>query len=133
MHKKIRFLALLAGLAVDILGTLAFSIALGIIATIVAVSIGMPLESFYEKTTTDVVFLLVQYMIGIIFTFVGAFITARLSRPYSLLNTFLFGLFTTLLGLLFISMIPLWYTALCVLTIIPVSLIPGYMFSPKNA
>ena len=132
MLHKIRFLALLAGLAADILGTLIFSTALGIVAAIVAVRVGMPLKLFYEKTTTDVAFLLVQYMIGLVFTFAGAFLTAKLSQPHSLFNTVLFGLITTLAGLLFVSMLPAWYTALCMLTIIPVSLIPGYMFSPKK-
>ncbi len=131
MIKKIRFLALLAGLAFDLVGTLVFAVVLGAVGAVVAISNGMGVEVFLEKMQTDALFLLVQYAGGIVFTLGGAFLVAYLSRPYSLLNSFLYGLVSTLFGLLFIFALPIWYSVLCVLTVIPVSLIPGYLLSPK--
>jgi hypothetical protein len=55
-----------------------------------------------------------------------------MSRPYSVRNTLVFGVISTLLIVFFASMYPVWYNFLCVLTIIPVSLVPGYLLSRQT-
>jgi hypothetical protein len=130
--KRVRFLALLAGLAVDLVGTTVFSVAFGVAAVLLYHSGSEPPGLTLERLMSNVPFLLVGYLGGIALTLLGAYVTARLSRPNSVLNTFLFGLIGTLAGFLFISINPLWYTILCELTILPVSLIPGYLLQRKT-
>lgn len=128
--KRIRIIALLAGLAADIIGTILFSVAL--VMVVRGASSEHP-EVAVQKLTSDTVFLVIGYLGGIVFTLLGAYIAARMSRPHSVLNTFVFGLISTLLIVFFASMYPLWYNLLCMLTIIPVSLVPGYLLARKTA
>ena len=130
--KRIRIVGLLAGLAADIFGTILFSVAVTVAFLAMHHGSGERPEVALQKLTSDNAFLVVGYFGGIAFTFLGAFITARMSRPHSVLNTFVFGIISTLLIVFFASMYPLWYNVLCVLTIIPVSLVPGYFLARKT-
>jgi hypothetical protein len=130
--KRIRILALLAGLAADIIGTVLFSIAITLVFLVMRRSGGESPQAALQKLTTDTLFLFVGYVGGIAFTVLGAYITACMSRPHSVLNTFVFGVISTLLVVFFATMYPLWYNVLCVLTIVPVSLVPGYLLAHKT-
>jgi hypothetical protein len=130
--KRIRIVALLAGLAADIFGTILFAVALSFISVARHVHHGDRPEVILNNLTSDVPFMLVGYFGGIGFTLLGAYVTAKVARPNSLLNTFVFGLICTFAGFLFISINPLWYTILCELTMLPVSLIPGYLLQSKT-
>ena len=130
--KRIRIVALLAGLAADILGTILFSIAITIAFLAIHRGSGERPEVALQKLMSDTAFLVVGYFGGIAFTLLGAYITARMSRPHSVLNAFVFGIISTLLIAFFASMYPLWYNVLCVVTIIPVSLVPGYLLARKT-
>jgi hypothetical protein len=124
--KRIRIVALLAGFAADMLGTILFSVA----ATVVYLALRP--GAALQKITSDTAFLVVSYVGGIAFTLLGAYITARMSRPHSVANTLVFGIVSTLLGVFFAWMNPLWYNVLCFATIIPVSLLPGYLLTRKT-
>jgi hypothetical protein len=130
--KRIRIVAIIAGLAADLGGTILFSLALTAAFLALRHSSGTPPQAALEKLPRDTPFLIIGYVGGIAFTFLGAYITARMSRPDSLLNTLVFGIISTVLIVFFASMYPLWYNALCVLTIIPVSLVPGYLLARKT-
>ena len=130
--KRISIVALLAGLATDILSTIIFAVLFSFVAVARHMRRGDSPQVVLQRLDSDVPFLLVAYFGGIAFTFVGAYVTARLSRPNSLLNTFVFGLVLTIGGLLFASINPLWYTILCELTMLPVSLIPGCLLQRRT-
>ena len=118
---KIRVLAILAGLAVDVIGSVLFVIA----AVVILREIGHradPVFAVLPATTK----LLLAFWIGLAFTLLGAYVTARLAKPYSIFNTVLFGLLSTLVALLIPSSVPRWYTLLGVLTILPISVAAGY-------
>jgi hypothetical protein len=127
--KRIRIVALFAGLAADILGTILFSAMVIVVFLAMHRGRGERLEVALPKFASDTALLVVGYFCGIAFTLLGAYITARMSRPRSVLNTFVFGIISTLLIVFFASMYPLWYNVLCVVTIIPVSLVPGYFLA----
>jgi|ERR1051326_106521 hypothetical protein len=129
--KRIRILALITGLAVDLIGTTILSTALTFAFVAVRSASGQRPEAIVQTLARDPLFLVIGYAGGIVFTLLGAYITARMSRPYSTINTLLFGTISTVLIVFFASMYPLWYNILCVLTIIPLSLIPGYLVSRK--
>ncbi|MGI8480688.1 MAG: hypothetical protein ACR2MF_01235 [Chthoniobacterales bacterium] len=130
--KRIRIIALVAGLAADLVGTILFSIALTVAFLALRHGSGDSAQAALQKLSSDTGFLIIGYFGGIAFTFLGAYITARMSRPNSVLNTLIFGAISTLFIVFFASMYPLWYNALCVLTIIPVSLVPGYSLARKT-
>jgi len=125
--KRIRIVALLAGLGTDLIGTIVFALVLSFFFVARHVHHGDSFELVLERLNSDVPFLVLGYFVGIAFTFIGAYVTARLSRPHSLLNTLIFGLVCTVTGFLFVTINPLWYTILCELTMLPVSLVPGYV------
>ncbi len=130
--KRIRIVALVAGLAADIVGTILLSIALTLVFLALRHGTGNSPQTALQKLSSDRGFLVIGYFGGITFTFLGAYITARMSRPDSVLNTLVFGIISTLFIVFFASMYPLWYNVLCVLTIIPVSLVPGYSLARKT-
>ena len=116
---KIRVLAILAGLAVDFVGSTLFVVAVALLVTVFG------RQSTFDGALTGVTGLLVVYWIGLAFTLFGAYITATLSKPHCVLNTALFGILSTLPSWLFISWYPLWFTLLCVFTIFPLSVAAG--------
>jgi hypothetical protein len=130
--RRIRIVALLAGMAADLLGTTLFSIALAAIYLAMNPGINKQPEVAMRKVESDATLLVVGYLGGMAFTWLGAYIVARMSRPHSVLNTLLFGIVSTFLIVFFASMYPLWYDALCVITIIPLSLLPGYLLARKT-
>ena len=119
--------ALVAGLAVDFVGTIVFVVTLMLLLTI----IGYRTEEIMSGLST-MTGLLTMYWVGLAFTLLGAYITASLSKPNCLLNTLLFGLVSTLPSLFFVSWYPSWYTVLCVLTILPASLAAGYAVAART-
>jgi Na+/H+-translocating membrane pyrophosphatase len=130
--KRIRIIALIAGLATDLIGTIIVSVILTFVFVALRSSSGQKPQAILQTLTTDPLFLIVGYISGIAFTFLGAYIVARISRPNSVLNTLVFGIISTLLIVFFASTYPVWYNILCVLTIIPVSLVPGYLLARQT-
>jgi Na+/H+-translocating membrane pyrophosphatase len=130
--KRIRIVAVIAGLAADLIGTIIVSAAVTFAFVALRSSGGQRPEAILQTLATDPLFLIVGYVGGIAFTLLGAYIVARMSRPNSVLNTLVFGIISTLLIVFFASMYPLWYNILCVLTIIPVSLLPGYLLARQT-
>jgi hypothetical protein len=130
--KRIRIVALFAGLATDILGTILFSAVVIVVFLAMHRGSGERPEVVLHRFASDTALLAAGYFCGIAFTWLGAYITARMSRPHSVLNTFVFGIISTLLIVFFASTYPLWYNVLCVITIIPVSLVPGYLLARKT-
>jgi hypothetical protein len=130
--KRIRIIALIAGLATDLVGTIIVSTAITFAFVALRSTSGQRPGAILQTLATDPLFLIVGYVGGIAFTLLGAYIVARMSRPNSVLNTLLFGVISTLFIVFFASMYPLWYNVLCVLTIIPVSLVPGYLLARQT-
>ena len=130
--KRIRVVALIAGLATDLIGTIIVSAAVTFAFVALRGASGQRPEAILRTLANDPLFLVIGYVGGIAFTLLGAYITARMSRPHSVFNTLVFGVISTLLIVFFASMYPFWYNVLCVLTIIPVSLIPGYLLSRQT-
>ena len=130
--KRFRIVAIVAGLAADLVGTILFSMVLTVAFVALRHGRGDSAQAALQKLSTDTDFLVIGYIVGIAFTFLGAYITARMSRPNCVLNALIFGIISTLFIVFFASMYPLWYDVLCVLTIVPVSLVPGYFMTRKT-
>jgi hypothetical protein len=130
--KRIRIIALVAGLATDLMGTVIISAAVTFAFLALRGASSQRPEAIEQTLANDLLFRVIGYVGGIAFTLLGAYVTARMSRPHAVLNTLVFGIVSTLPIVFFASTYPLWYNVLCVLTIIPVSLIPGYLLSRQT-
>jgi hypothetical protein len=131
--KRIRIVALIAGLATDLIGTFTVSAAIVFGFVVLHRSSGQRWPDLAHTLETNSLYLIAGYVYGTAFTFLGAYIVARMSRPHPVLNTLVFGIISTLLIVFFdLSAYPVWYVVLCVLTIIPVSLIPGYLLARRT-
>jgi len=128
MVSRFRIRALLAGLAVDFSG----SIVVGLAVVLFLHGHPQSTEMIIRTLTTYVSPLLAVYWLGLAFTFFGAYVTARLSKPNCILNTAVFGIISTLPCFFFPSSYPFWYQLLCVLTILPVSLVAGYSVATRS-
>jgi Na+/H+-translocating membrane pyrophosphatase len=96
--KRIHIVALIAGLAADLIGSIIVSAAVTFVFIAVR-GAGQPSQAIIETLETDPLFLSIGFIIGIAFTLLGAYIVARMSRPHSVLNTLVFGIISTLLGI----------------------------------
>lgn len=121
---RVRVRALLAGLAVDFGGAL-------LVGVTVVLFLRGRTEIIVSTLTSYVSLLLGLYWLGLAFTFFGAYVTARLSRPDCILNTLVFGILSTLPCFFFPSAYPFWYQLLCVLTFLPASLAAGYSVATR--
>jgi hypothetical protein len=131
--KRIRIVALIAGLAADLVGTITVSAAIVFGFVVLHRSSGQRSADLARTLETNSLYWIAGYVYGTAFTFLGAYIVARMSRPHSVLNTIVFGIISTLLIVFFDpSAYPVWYIVLCVLTIMPVSLVPGYLLARRT-
>jgi Na+/H+-translocating membrane pyrophosphatase len=110
--KRIRIVALFAGLAADLIGTISVSAAIALVFVVLRRSSGQRPADIVHSLETNSLYLVIGYVYGTAFTFLGAYIVARMSRPNSVLNTLVFGIISTLLIVFFASTYPFWYVCL---------------------
>jgi hypothetical protein len=130
--KRVHLVALIAGLAVDVIGTLIAFVAVNLVFFALRSANSQWSPSTFQAIDKDPLFLVIGYITGMGSTFLGAYIVARMSRPHSVLNTLLFGIISTLLIVSF-GPNPHWYNVLGALAIIPVSLVPGYLLAGRRS
>jgi hypothetical protein len=122
---KVRLVAIVFGLVVALFVSSAFVFAVFFV--------GAPVEGtvIWNARAAGAAGLLVIYCIALALILFGAFVTARWSTPYSVLNTMVFGILSTIPSFLFIFWYPLWFTVLCVITIFPASVAVGYAVAAR--
>ena len=118
-------------------------IILGVIATLVIDTISgvamIPLflssvseeaiEALYSETGP----LIYSLFFGTISTVVGGFVAANIGRQAAYKNAIIFGVIGLILGALMSEGFPLWFNTLGFLTVIPASMLGGYIAVRKNA
>ncbi len=121
-------LAIGAGLVVDIGGTISSEMfvmsQLGLAAGLAHFPI-----SFAElsKPSHDPAQLLAGFFHGMSFSFIGGYVAAVIGRNQPVLNAALFGVATTLTGLLIGGGSPLWINVLGIVTTVPLTMLAGYL------
>ena len=131
--KDIRFLAIFAGLAVDIGGSLGAGLAMGIVIALFHLMQGMPIKEL--SAAMDQKHLLASIPIdlanlgaGGFFSLLGGFVTGWIARVSRTKNACIMGVVSTALSVFFWAYEPMWMNALgCVFTLIPATL--GGVFS----
>lgn len=125
----ITLLAIGAGLVVDIGGTITSETYVVSQLGLVAGLTHFPF-SFVElsKPGHDPLRLLVGYVHGMSFSFIGAYVAAVIGQNQPVLNASLFGVATMLTGLLLVGgESPLWINLLGIVTTVPVAALAGYL------
>lgn len=91
--------AILIGAAIDIGGTLSASFMIGVVAAIVLLIRGVPPDRMAEILRSDSRVLVAGFAYGLVFSFLGVFVAARLARQRELTHAVATAAICVLLGL----------------------------------
>jgi len=130
---KVRFLALFAGAGVDLAGTYFVTFKIMVMLGFTA---GISRQDPYQLIASlmkDVPTLICVELIGLAFSFLGAFITSLMARPHSRCNAIVLGSAMTLLGLCFAGGLPWWFDVVAFAGTLPVSLLAALLVERFDA
>jgi hypothetical protein len=121
-------LALLAGIAADIIGSLIGGIAVGILMSIFLLIQGVPLAELVERLERPSV-LVIGGIVGFSFTMLGGYVAARLARRSELLHGGSNAALATLVAWTIPtgSSFPVWLRILMSLATIPIGIFGGWI------
>ncbi len=128
---KIRPLAIVTGLIIDIGGSTLAAVPLAL-----AFGADPTDPSAYERlVAASSTFVLVALPLGLCFTAAGGFVAAHLARGQELNNAFVVGIASAITGLLFAtgSSLPLAYLAASIALTVPAALAGGYVRARTRA
>jgi len=125
------FLAIIAGFAVDVIGSLVGGFIISLIFMVVLVGQGIDPSAMEQELTSSVLVLAAFMFVHIFFTMAGAFIAATVAKRSELLHAgVLAGLsiaLTLVMNFLTSDPSPVWYKALSILLTVPAALLGGYL------
>ena len=122
--RKFHFLAVVLGIAVDNIGTLLSS---GLIGSLYVANRPSEEASVIYSNVALMLFLLV---VGLFWTFVGSYLTARVAKRAEYFNAAIIGVIGAGIGfdsILTNDIIPLWFELIGLVAIVPVSLLGGFV------
>lgn len=124
--------AVITGLFFDWGGTSLYSLVLSFLAPVVLVLNGVdPQETVtaFEQIYGDPLFIGVVFLpIGFVFTVLGGYVAAWISRSTNLINAALVGSTGIVLSLFFASDNPLWLNYAGIIGAVPAAMIGGYLY-----
>ena len=101
--RHIRLRSIAAGLLTDIGGTIGTVVLAEVVLSYLAAAKHVPLEEYGRHLASGPIFQILYTVNNLMFSCAGALVTSMLSRPYCTLNALLFGIFTTLTSLCFLT------------------------------
>ena len=114
MLRGLSFIAIFAGLSVDIVGTLLLEFALGIAIFAFRATHGVPMREILsdaQKLNQSSAYLAASFALGTYGTFLGAFLGGSIAKATAFKNALAIGILSALLGVPFWGLSPLWYDA----------------------
>lgn len=129
--RKFHFLAVVLGIAVDNIGTLISS---GLIGSLYF-SLRPSQEQDVSAIYSNVALMLFMLIVGLFWTFLGSYLTARVAKRAELFNAAIIGVIGAGIGfdsILSNDVIPLWYEWVGFVAIVPVALLGGYLAIKKK-
>ncbi|WNR42539.1 hypothetical protein [Paenibacillus roseipurpureus] len=129
--RKFHFLAVVLGIAVDNIGTLISS---GLIGSLYF-SMRPELEQDVSAIYSNVALMLFLLIVGLFWTFLGSYLTAKVAKRAELFNAAIIGVIGAGIGfdsILTNDVIPVWYEWVGFIAIIPVALLGGYLALKKK-
>jgi len=130
--KDISFKAIIIGLLVDIGGTFAFAFAFGILAIILLTSTDGDIRQLEDFSRTPV-FRTVTPIVGLLFTGLGGYMTARISKSEELKNAFFMGIASAAFGMISIFTLSgsetYWLDLIAMILTIFFAVLGGYAYT----
>ncbi len=135
--KNISLKAIILGFLIDIAASQFIGMGVGaVVGALLGISLarnGMNPQgittsvAFAQAITTHPLYLSASLISGLVADAVGGFAAAAFAPRAKLLNAALCGLLLTLLSVLLMASYPLWFTAISVLLIAPVTMLGGWV------
>ena len=118
------------GIALGVLAILLLDLISGTVLMIIFLENMSPeaLDTLYKETTP----LIFAMFFGSISNIIGGYIAAKYGNTSPYLNSFILGLLGLGFGVLFIDKYPLWFNAMAFLTVIPTTMLGGYLFARRS-
>ncbi len=136
MFRGIRIQAVALGVVTDLGATLASGIALMIVLRMGAGMENVPEEEarqFIENAFQEPSYLLTGGVLGLLATILGGYVAARAADVAPLLNAACVGLFSVILGLLFIGESPFWLGLIGILLTLPAAIAGGLLWRRSSS
>lgn len=124
--KRFRVWAVVAGVATDFASSFVVGIVSSVVLTIVLLAQGTPQEELAE-TMKQLPFALFGLVAGLGCTILGGFVSGKVAKQSKVRHGLAVGVVSTLLASPFWVPSPLWYTAVCILTVTPAAMLGAYM------
>lgn len=124
--RKFHFLAVVLGVAIDNIGTMLSSGLIGSLYFANRPTQDQDLNAIYSNAALLLLFLVV----GLFWTFLGSYFTAKVAKRAELFNAAIIGVIGAGIGfdsILTQDVIPLWYELVGLVAIVPVALLGGYV------
>ena len=123
-NRGINITALALGALTDIGGSLVAGSAIGIIVVIVLAAQGVPQNELAARLEGPMI-LVPGLILGFPITLLGGFVAGRVSKHSEVLHGGLVGLIGLLFGLLFSGSLPLWYSIVSAVGVVPFGMAGG--------
>ena len=123
---RIRPLAVIVGTAVDTVGSLITRFLVSSLMAVVILSRGGD-EADMDVWFTSLPYLLFSFLVSLGFVALGGFVAGRLAKQSELLNAGVIGAVEAFMSVLFVALVPMWFTLLYVVTVVPSALCGGYL------
>jgi len=130
--RHIRLRSIAAGLLTDVGGTIAALVLADLVLSYIAATKHISAKEYGEHLAHGPIFQFLYTVNGLMFSCAGALVTSLLSRPYCTLNALLFGIFTTLTSLCFLTTSFDYYTMLVCIIIPPMCVLVGFLVARSS-
>lgn len=121
--------AIIAGLLIDIAGSVGFGILTGVVVAVIAGAGGNTSSEFITALQANVYLKAFGLVEGTLFTGLGAFVTAQMSGPEGIRNALAMGTLSLLFGIVFAVIMPdktpEWLVIIGMILTIPAAYIGG--------
>lgn len=128
--KDISLKAILIGLLVDIGGTFSFAFVFGVLAIAILTSTGGDIKQLEDFAKTSV-FRTVTPIVGLLFTALGGYMSARTAKKAEIKNSLAMGISTAAFGMISVIALPesgsSWLDAAALILTIFFALLGGYI------
>lgn len=129
MKGKLNIKAVVIGTAVDLITSLVFGLATGIIVGILYARSGNDLASFEQYLASSLQVQLVSLTGGLFCIALGGFIASRIAKDAPIFNAVAVGVLGIIIGLFFIGKNQFWFNVASFLLIVPAAYLGGILGS----
>ena len=129
--KGIRVKAVLLGVLTDIGGSVVVGIVIGVVIGVVLAARGVPANEIAARLH-GVAVLIPSLVLGFGFTALGGYVAGRVAKQSEVLHGGIVGAIGIPFGLLFAASLPLWYSIVSIVGVVPFGMLGGLFARQKR-